>query len=168
MTEYEKLIVKAENLGAEVREIDFGTDKKSGRCLNNRIYINSRMSEIDKYEVLAEELGHYKTTHGNILNQNSVINRKLENVARREGFNIIVEPNDVVEAIRNNAFAMHEIAEYVHVSVETFFDILENWKKKYGTGIQVGTCYLQFEPCFYFIRDYSNNGSLNYRTLETP
>lgn len=28
MTEYEKLIVKAENLGAEVREIDFGTDKK--------------------------------------------------------------------------------------------------------------------------------------------
>lgn len=166
MTKYEKLIVKAEKLGAEVREIDFGTDKKCGRCLNNLIYINNRMSEIEKYEVLAEELGHFKTTYGNILNQSNTTNRKLENVARREGFNIIVEPNDVVEAIRHNAFTMYEIAEYIHVSVETFFDILEDWKRKYGVGIQVGTCYLQFEPCFYFIRDYSNKGSLNYRILE--
>lgn len=166
MTKYEQLLVKAEKLGAKVREIDFGTNKKCGRCLGNIIYINSIISETEKYEVLAEELGHYKTTYGNILDQGNVINRKLENIARREGFNIIVEPNDVVEAIRHNAFALHEIAEYINVSVETFLDILEDWKRKYGVGIQVGTCYLQFEPCFYFIRDYSNKGSLNYRVLE--
>ena len=31
MTKYEKLIIEAENIGIEVREIDFGSNKKGGR-----------------------------------------------------------------------------------------------------------------------------------------
>lgn len=148
MTKYENLIITAEKLGAEVRELDFGTSKKCGRCLNNLIYINSRMSEIEKYEVLAEELGHFKTTYGNILNQNIMVNRKLENVARREGFNMIVEPIDLVEAMKHGAKDIYDIAEYINVTVETLSDIIEDFKKKYGVGVLVGNYYLKLEPQF--------------------
>ena len=153
MTEYEKLIITAEKYGAEVREIDFGTSKRCGRCLNNIIYINNRMSETEKYEVLAEEIGHFKTTYGNILNQNIVTNRKLENVARREGYNLLVEPNDLVEAMRHGAKDIYEMAEYLTLTVETLIDIINDFKKKYGMGIYVGNYYLRLEPQFGIYRN---------------
>lgn len=128
MTKYEDLIVLAENLGAEVREIDFGTDKKCGRCLDNLIYINSRLSETEKYEVLAEEIGHFKTTYGNILNLNNRVNRMLENKARREGFKLIVKPDDLVKAIKAGAGDIYEIAEHFNVSIKTLLEIIEDFK----------------------------------------
>ena len=128
MTKYEDLIVLAENLGAEVREIDFGTDKKCGRCLDNLIYINSRISETEKYEVLAEEIGHFKTTHGNILNLNTPANRILENRARREGFKLIVKPDDLIKVIKSGVDDIYEIAEHFNVSITTLLEKIEDFK----------------------------------------
>lgn len=160
MTKYEKLIIEAENIGIEVREIDFGSNKKGGRCLNNIIYINSRMLETEKYEVLAEEIGHYKTTLGNILNQDDITNRKLENIARREGYKTIVEPIDIVEAMRHGSKDIHDMAEYVGVRPGTLIDILNDYKKQYGVRIRVGNYCLILEPWFGIIQDYG--GFLQY------
>ena len=74
MTRYESLIVYAQRIGADVKEIDFCTTKKYGKNIDNIIYINSRMTEKEKYEILSEEIGHFKTTFGNITNQNKTEN----------------------------------------------------------------------------------------------
>lgn len=160
MTKYEKLIIKAEKLGVEIREINFGTNKPCGRCLNSIIYINNQATEKERYEVLAEELGHFKTTFGNILNQNTMINKKLEYRARREGFKIIVEPNDIVESMRHGANNINEMAEYIGISVETFFDVISDFKKRYGVGVPVGNYYLRLEPNLGIVKDFG--GLLQY------
>lgn len=164
MTKYEKLLIKAEKEGVEVLEVDLNTKKKCGKYLSNNqeriIIINSNMTDIEKHEVLAEELGHHHTTHGNIANLNDVRNKKLELIARREGFKIIVEPNDLVDAMRHGVNNIYEMAEYLHVSVTTLYEIIEDFKKRYGIGIQVGNYYIQLEPVFGIYRDI--NGLFNY------
>lgn len=53
-----------------------------GRIYNNRIAIRHDMSSVDKTCTLAEELGHYYTTTGDIIDQEDTSNRKQEYRAR--------------------------------------------------------------------------------------
>ncbi|MBN7575983.1 hypothetical protein C1H57_12645 [Clostridium sp. 2-1] len=164
MTKYEKLLIEAEDQGVEVIEVDLGTNKKCGKYLNNKnesiIIINSNITDIEKHEVLAEELGHHHTTYGNITNLDDIRNKKLELVARRDGFKTLVEPIDIVNAMRNGATNIYELAEYVHVTVDTFYTIIEDLRKQYGLGIPVGNYYIQLEPSFGIYKDI--DGLFNY------
>lgn len=165
MTKYEKLMLQAEHEGAKVLEVDLGTNKKCGKYISSKkeniIIINSNMTDVEKHEVLAEELGHHHTTYGNITNLDDIRNKKLELVARRDGFKILIEPIDIVEAMRHGANNMHEMAEYVQVTVNTLIEIIEDFKKQYGLGVQVGNYYLQLEPNFGIYKDFG--GLFNYK-----
>ena len=154
MTRYENLLLEAEKEDINVLEINIGTSKKYGRYLDNTIIINSNMTDIEKYEVLAEELGHHHTTSGNITDLNDVRNKKLELVARRDSYKLLVEPNDIVESMRHGANDIYDMAEYVQVTVDTLLNIIEDWKKQYGVGVLVGNYYLQLEPSFGIYRDF--------------
>jgi len=154
MTRYENLLLEAEKEDINVLEINIGTSKKYGRYLDNTIIINSNMTDIEKYEVLAEELGHHHTTYGNITDLNDVRNKKLELVARRDSYKLLVEPNDIVESMRHGANDIYDMAEYVQVTVDTLLNIIEDWKKQYGVGVLVGNYYLQLEPSFGIYRDF--------------
>ena len=58
-----------------------------GRICNNRIAIHKGLSsQSEKACVLAEELGHYHTTYGNILDESDISNRKQELQARAWGY----------------------------------------------------------------------------------
>ena len=161
MTKYEKLIMEAEKIGAEIRELDFGTPKPCGRCLDNIIYINNQITDKNKYEVLAEELGHYHLTVGDITDLSDVRNKKQELKARRYGYNLLIEPDDLVHAMKNGCNNKYEIAEYLNISESCFDEIIEDFKKQYGMGILVGNYYLQFEPYLGLIKDFG--GLFNYK-----
>ena len=161
MTKYEELLTKAEKEGINVLEINVGTSKKYGRYFDNVIVINSNMTDIEKREVLAEELGHHHTSHGNITDLNEIRNIKQELIARRDSYKILVEPNNIVEAMRKGANNIYEIAEHVHVTVDTLHQIIDDFRKQYGIGIQVGNYYLQFEPHFGIIQDFG--GLVKYK-----
>lgn len=162
MTKYEKLIVKAEKEGAEVIELDFGTFKKCGKCVDNLLIINSTISDLDKYEILAEELAHYRKTHGNIVDQTKIENKKQEIIARRESYNLLVEPWDVVEAMKNGSTDIYDMADYLHTSVKTLLEVIDYWKRKYGIGIKVGSYYIQLEPNFGVLKDF---GLFDYKNF---
>ena len=162
MTKYEQLIIKAEKEGAEVIELDFGTFKKCGKCIDNLLIINSNISDLDKYEILAEELAHYRKTHGNIVDQTKIENKKQEIVARRESYDLLVEPWDIIEAMKNGARDIYDMSDYINVSVETLLRIIEYWKNKYGTGIKLGSYYIQLEPHFGILHDF---GLFDYKNF---
>ena len=157
MTRYENLVIFAENLGAKVKEIDFGTNKKCGRYINHIIYINSRMSEKEKYEILSEEIGHYKTTFGNITNQNEIQNKKLELIARRYGNNFALKPLDIVHAMKCGCKNEYDIAEFYELSINQISDIMNDFKKLYGLGKRFGKYFITFEPTFAFVKMFDNN-----------
>ena len=79
---YEHLLIEADNLRIDVIEKDFHSDAK-GLCKGSRIGINKKIrTTVEKACILAEELGHYYTTVGNILDQNKIENIKQERIAR--------------------------------------------------------------------------------------
>lgn len=84
------------------------------------IWIREDMTVTEKYCILAEEIGHHKTTAGDILNQkNNIANQKKELVARRWAYNLILPRDLIEEAIRNGYTEVWDMAEYLEVD-ETF------------------------------------------------
>lgn len=152
MTKYEKLIDKAEQLGATVMEVSL--TGRYGFCYNDVIFLNSNMTTKDKISVLGEEMGHYETTYGDITDKTKTENVKRENVARRYGYSFIIEPNDIVEAMRRGSNNMYEIADYLEINCEDLLKIIADYKKRYGLGVRVGNYYLRLEPSFGIIQDF--------------
>ena len=88
MITYEQLLMEADSKGLLTKEKNLPISK--GRIKGNRIAIKRGMSEIEKKCVMAEELGHYYTGTGNILDQSSVSNRKQELYGRIYAYNKLV------------------------------------------------------------------------------
>ncbi|MBS4958183.1 MAG: ImmA/IrrE family metallo-endopeptidase [Clostridium sp.] len=142
---YDDLITEAEKLGLKVRELNLIT--KDGYCKGNRIAINKNIpTEAEKKCILAEEIAHFKLTAGNITDQNVIQNRRQELKARRHSYKYLIEPIDLIYAFRNGAKNRYEMAELLNVTEETLEEILIDFRKFYGIGVQMGNYYLQLEP----------------------
>ena len=74
---YEELLIEADNAGLTVKEKPLPLS--DGRIKGHRIAIRKDIpTQRQKADVLAEELGHYYTTVGRIVEQRSVSDRKQE------------------------------------------------------------------------------------------
>ena len=88
MNTYEKLQDKACKDGIDVIDYPFNSNRIDGLYCDGTIAIRKDIeTSAEKACVLAEELGHYYTSHGNIINMNDVKSRKQERQAREWGFN---------------------------------------------------------------------------------
>ena len=98
----------------------------------------------EKACVLAEELGHYHTTTGNIIDQSDTANRKQELRARMWAYDKLVSLNDLIKAHNHGCQSRFEIAEYLEVTEEFLQDALLRYEAKYGSGVLVGEYFLSF------------------------
>lgn len=90
------------------------------------IWIRKDMNTDEKYCILAEEIGHYKTTAGNILDQkNNVENQKKELIARRWAIRLILPRNLIDAAMKNGYTEVWALAEYLEVDEEFLRDALQ-------------------------------------------
>ena len=144
MTKYEKLSIKAQSQSLIVVEVDL--EANDGFYCDGYIFINKSLNDKEKYCVLAEELGHYETSYGNILDQNSINNVKQELKARRWGYKHIVSLEGIIEAFENNCLNEYEMAEYLGVTDEYFKECIEDYKRQYGLSCKLGKYYIVFEP----------------------
>jgi hypothetical protein len=156
MTRYEKLLIKAKKEGVEVLEIDLGTNKKCGKYISKGkesiIIINSRISCKEKHEVLAEELGHHIKNYGNITDQSKIENRKQELIARRHGYQFILNPLDIVHAMKCGFSNIYDLADFYELTVEEIVTIMEDFKTQYGIGKRFNEYFITFEPAFAFVK----------------
>lgn len=144
MTKYEKLSIKAQSQSLKVVEVDL--EANDGFYCDGYIFINKSLNDKEKYCVLAEELGHYETSYGNILDQNNISNVKQELKARRWGYKHIVTLEGIIEAFENNCLNEYEMAEYLGVTDEYFKECIEDYKRQYGLSCKLGKYYIVFEP----------------------
>ena len=124
---YEELMIEADANNVEVIELPLKAH--SGLILDTTIAIRQDIPITKKACVLAEELGHYHTTVGDILDQTDVSNRKQERTARLWAYNKQIGLSGLVHCLE--AFLQ---------------DALECYRQKYGicTSYQQYTIY--FEP----------------------
>ncbi|MDF2935663.1 MAG: rane protein [Paenibacillaceae bacterium] len=102
--------------------------------------------QAEKRCVLAEELGHYYTTFGNITDQTDLRNRKHEKRARNWAYEKLVPLDKLVEASRLGIRNRFELAEYLEVTEPFLEEALLHFKEKYGFYATFENYLVYFEP----------------------
>ncbi|PTJ03353.1 toxin [Staphylococcus simulans] len=153
---YEELLIYHDYI--EVRETDVVPDNLPGVWLGDLILIKRNLSETRKAEVLYEELAHHKLTYGNILDQSTFNNRKFENYARRHGYENSISLNKIIDAYKYGVSSLYEFAEYVQLSEEYVYTVLQHYKNKFGLSTCHNGYLIRFEPLQVFKYKNLNEG----------
>lgn len=143
--DYERLLDYAHQNGIEVIEKYFKS-KVDGLCKGNKIGISKKLSTAEKKCVLAEELGHYFTTTGDITDQTKVENRKQERRARAWGYQKEVSLTLLIDALEYPCLTRTELAEYLEVPEDYLLEAMKYYKERYGNYVKIKEYYLMFEP----------------------
>lgn len=141
---YDKLLVEADNNNLIVKEKPLRANK--GRIKGNRIAIKQDLTETDKKCVLAEELGHYYTSVGNIVNQSTIANRKLEMLGRINAYERLVGLSDLIAVYNKHCQSIGEAAEFLEVTENFLLDAFAYYRRKYGLKTQHDGYIICFEP----------------------
>lgn len=148
MTGYEKLLDQAdkENISV-IEDYYFKSERFKGLYCDGYIALSKNIkTETEKKCVLAEELGHYYTAVGEIIDQSSIINRKQEMCGRIISYNILVGLQGIINAYLHHCQNLAEIAEYLDVTEGFLFDALSYYKSKYGLYTITDNYAIMFEP----------------------
>lgn len=141
---YENLLKESDSLNLITKEKELPVNK--GRIKGKRIAIRKNLSNTEKGCVLAEELGHYHTTVGNILDQSSASNRKQELRARVWAYNKLIGLTGIISSYRHGCSSIHDTAEFLDVTEEFLIEALQYYKSKFGIYTTVDNYVIYFEP----------------------
>ena len=142
---YEQLLTAANQEGLLVKEQPL--TEHDGLIRGSRIAIRKDIeTQAEKSCVLAEEIRHYRTSSGNILDQNKVESRKQEYRARLYGYNLKIGLAGLSRAYEARCRNRYEMAEYLDVTEEYLEEAIDCYKAKYGLYASVDNYIIYFEP----------------------
>lgn len=142
---YDDLLIEADTSGLKVKEVMLRSG--DGRIKGKRIAIRKDIPTLaQKADVLAEELGHYHTTAGRIIEQDSVDSCKQERRARLWAYNKRIGLSGIIAAYKAHCQNRFETAEYLNISEEFLDEALDCYREIYGAGRMVDNYFVQFEP----------------------
>lgn len=142
----EELLREAEEENIKVIPLHLRGNIKGLYCDSIIALSNDISTAAEKTCILAEELGHYHTTVGNILDQSKVRNRKQERQARGWAYERLVSLKSLVYASKHGIRNRYELAEYLGVS-ESFIDgAIQYYREKYGAYYKLQDYTIYFEP----------------------
>lgn len=141
---YEQLLLETNQEGLLTKEKPLRANK--GRIKGNRIAIKSDMTQLEKKCILAEELGHFYTTIGDIMNQVDFQNRKQERIARIWAYDKLIGLSGLLNAYKAGCKNLHETAEYLEITEPFLLEAIETYKQKYGICATIDNYIIYFEP----------------------
>ena len=146
MTETEKLEQEAYEHNVPVDYIKFRSERINGLYVDGSIALRDGMTAAQTADTLAEELEHHYTTVGNILDLNSVDNRKQERLARVRAYDRLIGLSGIIQGYRSHCQNRHELAECLGVSEEFLEEALQYYKEKYGCFVHLDGYVIAFVP----------------------
>lgn len=141
---YEKLLLEADSEGITTKEKSLKS--ADGRIKGKKIAIRINMPITQKTCTMAEELGHYHTTVGNIINLSSVVNQKQEDKARLWSYNRLIGLNGIIRGYQARCQNRYELAQYLDVTEEFLQDAIDCYRSKYGLMVEVDNYIIYFDP----------------------
>lgn len=143
---YEELLETADAEGLIVKEKPLSGS--NGRIYKNRIAIRSDIqTTAEKSCTLAEEIGHYKTTYGDITRLDNISNEKQEYRARLYGYNLQVGLIGIIKCYEHGCRNLHEMAELLDVTEGYLDRVISVYRQKYGMYTALDNYIIYFEPC---------------------
>lgn len=114
---------------------------------DNLILLNKNLESTKaKICTLAEEIGHYHTSYGDISDQSKIENRQQEIKARRWAVQKLITVNDFIDAFNAGIRNRYELSEFLGVT-EKFIDMaLMHFKSIYGLYVTIDSYTIYFDP----------------------
>lgn len=152
---YEALLIEADSRQLKVKEKPL--KQHDGLIVGDRIAIRKDISTLaEKSCVLAEELGHYYTTSGNILDQSNVNNQKQEQRARLWAYNKKIGLYGIINGYKAGCRNATELAEYLNVTEEFLLEAIVQYRNKYGICKEIDNYIIFFIPNLAIMERISN------------
>ena len=114
------------------------------------------MSETEKRCVLAEELGHYYMTVGNIIDTENSFNMKQEKIARKWAINTLLKPDDLIRAAKSGCEHFAVVAEFLNVTELFLAEALMVFSDKYGAVYKTNEYIIHFNDNGYFVESIND------------
>lgn len=147
---YEELLIEADNNNLITKEKPLLAN--AGRIKGNRIAIKQDLpTQKEKACVLAEELGHFYTSTGNILDLTDTANLKQETRARLWSYNRLIGLQGLISSYKANCQTLTEVADYLDVTEEFLKEALDCYRSKYGIAVKFNNYIIGFEPTLYVL-----------------
>ena len=142
---YDDLTQKASDQGLEIKEKPlWGSD---GRIKGNKIAIREDIeTSVQKKCVLAEEIGHYCTTVGNIVKIQDADGSKQERKARRWAHDLLIDFDKLYQSKLDGCITVSDVADFIGVTDEFLTEALENLHMRYGDYLYTDKYIVRFEP----------------------
>ena len=144
MTTYTDLLIEADKQHLITKEKPLRAN--CGRIKGNRIAIKHDLDETEKKCTLAEELGHYHTTVGDIMDQSSIANRKQELRARLWSYNKLIGLHGIISCYKAGCQSAYTMAEHLGVTEDFLQEALHCYRSKYGIYTRFDNYVIYFEP----------------------
>jgi len=153
LADLEELEDYAHNCGVDVINYHFDSSRIRGLYSDNVIAISDKVTtNSEKSCILAEELGHYHTSYGNIMNQHDTASRKQEHRARVWAYNYQVGLIGLIKAFNKGHHSLHEIAEFLSVTETFLTEALQYYQSKYGKCTTLDEYVIYFIPCLCIVK----------------
>lgn len=146
MNTYERLQDEACEDGVDVIDYTFHSNRIKGLYCDGVVAIREDMTIPEKTCALAEEIGHHETSYGNIIDMDSVQNRKQERQARLHGYNHLIGLTGLINAYEHGCTNRYETAEYLEVTEEFLEECISCYREKYGVYKIVDNYIIYFIP----------------------
>lgn len=149
---YEELLIEAEGIGLKIKERSLKYNFK-GLYKNRKIFIDKGLyTDKEKTCILSEEIGHHYTSHGNIIDQSDIRNRKQEKRARNYAYESLIGIVELVNAFEAGIRGRYELAEYLNVTEEFLEHSIQHYREKYGVYYPIDNYIIYFEPNLYVVK----------------
>lgn len=142
---YDTLLIEAETTGLKVKEKELKYGFK-GLYKNGKIIIDKNKSTVEKYCILAEEIGHHYKTVGNIIDQRDIRNVKQEKIARNWAYEKLVGIVDLINAYNHGIVGKHALADYLNITEDFLEEALKHYREKYGLFYKIDNYAVYFDP----------------------
>lgn len=153
MSTYEELLQLAADENISVDENYSFKGNLSGLYVDGNIALSDRIpTTTEKACVLAEELGHYYTSSGDIIDLSDESNRKQELRARLHAYNMQIGLLGIILAYEAHRRTRYEIADFLDVPEEYLAEALDCYRAKYGIYTQVDNYIIYFIPALSVVK----------------
>lgn len=104
-----------------------------GFIYNYDIFLNGNEDlKTKRLETLAEEIGHYETTAGNIVHQCTAAERHDEHTARVWGWTHLISLDGLIYCYENGITTAPDMADFFEVSIEYLWEAIDCYRDKRG------------------------------------
>lgn len=146
MTELEQLENEAYENNIDIIEYPFRSQRIKGLYCDGTVALNHTLKNATERKcILAEELGHYYTSSGNILG-NDTNSIKQEVKGRIFAYNKLIGLSGLISAYRAGCKSLYETAEFLEVTESFLLEAINAYKQRYGIYTTINNYIIYFEP----------------------